>query len=985
MSVLRFSTGRTAAALALALLGGAAGLAAQQPTTAPPAAAKLSPRDAILKRVKQLDARPDTVHRDSAAADSAGIATPTAGDPGRAATASVHIEEDSIMKALSLLGGYTATEYTGKAARFVSDTGKLVLTGPAQVTQGAQAMTAESTLIYNENTQVACGFGKPVLTGAGQSNPVSSDQVCYDVDKRLGVAFGARTKFQEGATAWYVDGHKVYLSGSDNVFGRDAEFTDCDLTQPHYHFTARELKIVRGRVLVARDVTLSFADVPVFWLPFMLQSMEQGRRTGLLMPRFDLNDIARTNANYQRRIQNVGFYWATNEHLGTLLSMDWFSNNYTALHGAFDYSFKRQFLEGGLEARQYWRQNGSTEMTLGARNGWRPDERTNVQLNVSYATSSSFVLAQSFDPRELNRSIDSNLALQRRFDFGSLDFSGRRQQYLQTDRVTMTLPSVSFSPMPVSLFKRADGSALLTWNGNGSYTATRVDGTNYQLSPDPSTRNASGSLGSSLNLGKLSWSQSFNYTDDRSLLRPVFQRTDRTAAGKDTVVTVDSIPARARGQVGWSTSLSFQQRLIGTSSITPNLSISGQSISVDTGNVHTGMVAGPRRMDFGASTQMDVYGFWPGVGPFSRVRHKLSPSFSYGYSPAIDPSRLSALQAQVFGRDSIRERNSITIGLNQTFEAKYRESAKPDSSAPAQDTTTNLEGEPRRLPQARKMTLLSLSTSSVAYDFTNDPRTGRRIGFQAPTMTNTVASDLIPGLQFTLTHDLFIYSGPDSLGTSRPRHFSPFLTNASTSFSLNDKSWVFRMLGLASHAFARPDQEIPTVDTATSTTTAAAEASQGLGQSIVPGAHNASPTPTTKGIGSWNASFTYDLSRQRPSGLPSASNGIYTGCSPIFGGCSQSSSTQMVRGNLSFQPTTAWRVQWQTGYSFSDGRFADHVLTFSRDLHDWEANFDFIRAQNGNFSFSFRVSLKAQPDLKFDYSQRGGDSFQQINNGFPNP
>lgn len=989
---LRFSNsssrGAAAAVLAMTLLaGGARTLAGQQPTPPQAGAQKpaagaqkpVDPRTTILQRLKRLDAKRDTARKDSAAvADSAAEAAPTstAARPGAPVTTSLPIEEDSIMKALSSLNGFTVTEYMGKSAHFDSDTGKLVLTGPAKVAQGAQAMSADSTLTYNQNTQIACGFGKPVLTGAGQSEPVSSDQVCYDVERRVGVAFGARTKFQEGSTAWFIDGHKVYLSGSENVFGRDAEFTDCDLTQPHYHFTARELKVVKGKVIVARDVTLSFADVPVFWLPFMLQPLEKGRSSGLLMPRFDLNDVARTNANYQRRIQNIGFYWAMNDNLGSLFSLDWFSNNYTAVHGAFDYSFRRQFLNGGLELRRYWRTAGSKELALNSSNSWRPDERTNIQVNASYATSSQFVRDQSFDPRELNRSIDSNLALQRRFNWGSFDVSGRRRQYLSNDRVTMTLPSVSFSPMPLSFFKRSDGSSLLTWNGGGNFTVDRDDAGDPVLSPDPSSRNKNGSLNSSINLGKFSWAQSMSFTDASSLLRPQFTRPKTTGTGIDTV---PSIAPQAKGQVSWSTSLSYQQRLFGTSSLTPNLSITGQSMSIDTGDVHTGMIAAPNRLNFGVGTQVDVYGFWPGAGPFSRIRHKLSPSFGYSYSPAIDSTRLTSAQRLLFGGASSRENNVLTIGLNQTFEAKYKATAKDDSAAAVQDTATSQEGEPRRLPQARKVVLLAINTSSVAYDFGPDPITNRRVGFRAPSISNTIRSDLIPGLQFNITHDIFRY---DSAGTSGPRHFSPYLTNASTAFSLDDKSWIFRVLGLTSRPGSRPGEEAQRAQQPDTTRTTAGErANEGIGQSIV-GSGAVRRTEENNGpIGSWRAQFTYDLSRQRPSGLPHNNPGTFGGCSPVFGGCGGYGGTQqMLRGNLGFQPTKAWSVNWQTGYSFSEHTFADHVLTLTRDLHDWEAHFDFVKAQNGNFSFQFRVNLKAQPDLKFDYSQRGGDAYRNINN-----
>jgi hypothetical protein len=79
---------------------------------------------------------------------------------------------------------------------------------------------------------------------------------------------------------------------------------------------------------------------------------------------------------------------------------------------------------------------------------------------------------------------------------------------------------------------------------------------------------------------------------------------------------------------------------------------------------------------------------------------------------------------------------------------------------------------------------------------------------------------------------------------------------------------------------------------------------------------------------------------------------------------------QMLTGSLSFQPTLNWNVQWNTGYNFSQGEFTDHILTLTRQLHDWDANFDFVKTQTGNFSFQFRVHLRANPDIKLDYEQR---------------
>jgi hypothetical protein len=110
--------------------------------------------------------------------------------------------------------------------------------------------------------------------------------------------------------------------------------------------------------------------------------------------------------------------------------------------------------------------------------------------------------------------------------------------------------------------------------------------------------------------------------------------------------------------------------------------------------------------------------------------------------------------------------------------------------------------------------------------------------------------------------------------------------------------------------------------------------------------------------GSWNASISYTMFRPR---------------SPLPG----ERGSQNISANISFQPTENWRAVWNTGYAIGDGGFTDHIITLSRQLHDWDANFDFVKAQNGNFTFQFRVHLRANPDIKVDYSQSDRPTFGQ--------
>src|SRR5690606_35569511 len=102
-------------------------------------------------------------------------------------------------------------------------------------------------------------------------------------------------------------------------------------------------------------------------------------------------------------ISNLGFYWAISDHLGARATFEWYSDNWTSVEGSLSYYWRRQFLQGDISARQYWRAAGRRDLTINTNNSWEPDERTRVQLSGSYATSTDFVRESSFDPRELNR------------------------------------------------------------------------------------------------------------------------------------------------------------------------------------------------------------------------------------------------------------------------------------------------------------------------------------------------------------------------------------------------------------------------------------------------------------------------------------------------------------------------------------------------------------------------------------------------------
>ncbi|MBT8396298.1 MAG: hypothetical protein KJN92_05000, partial [Gemmatimonadetes bacterium] len=378
---------------------------------------------------------------------------------------------DSILMALKELEGYTLTEYQSIGADFAAANRQLVLLGTpdnqARIFADGLELTADS-LFYDDEKGKVWSTGSAASFQPAEGDPVESRIIVFDLAEERGTALDATTKYSGGGD-WIVHGDLTSVTDTAS-FGNHLQFTSCELEEPHYHFASNNVKIVRGNLLVARPVKLYFADVPVAWLPFMVQNLEQGRSSGLLTPTFSINDIVRTSEGYSRRISNLGFYWAMSEYYDATVFLDWWSGEHLSLTGSARFNWAKQFLTGNLSYRQFWREGGDKQRAINGSTQWEVSERTRLRFRGSYASSTSMVRRTSFDPREVVQSIDSEGGVTHRFDFGNLTLSANRKQYLSDDRVEMTLPNLSFSLSPMTFLRAPTGRARfynnITWSGS---------------------------------------------------------------------------------------------------------------------------------------------------------------------------------------------------------------------------------------------------------------------------------------------------------------------------------------------------------------------------------------------------------------------------------------------------------------------------------------------------------------------------------------
>jgi hypothetical protein len=908
---------------------------------------------------------------------------------------------DSIMGALMELEGYSLTQYSSQGADFGAKTKQLVLTGTPQsrprLIREGEEITADSALIYSDEQGKVWSVGNDAIYQPKEGDPINSARIVFDLNETRGTAMNARTRYTSG-TEWIL--YSEYLTVEDEAaYGHKVMFTSCEEEEPHYHFAADNIKILNDNMMVARPVKLYFADVPVAWLPFIVQSTETGRASGLLTPIFSINDIVRTSQSYSRRLSNIGFYWAMNDYMDASLAMDWWSGEHTSLTGSYQFAWSKQFLNGGVNYRKFWREEGGTETAFDVRGDWQMNERTSTRFSARYASSNDFVRRTSFDPQEVVQSINSEGGISRRFDFGNLSLSGNRRQYLSDDRVDMTLPTASFSLSPITFLRAAPSQARfynnMTWSGSAKYsrrTSDRLEQADSAWSAGGAdSENTTAGFSSSLNLGNLSVSSGVDMKE---------------GIVKGVPLGLDSLSMMALGyedqsqaDVTWNASLNYQQHLIGSTTITPALRISGNMMRSDTDSLAQNFVSAPSRLSFGASLKTDIFGFFPGVGPFEAIRHKISPGFDFDYAPGVNAT---PLQEDVFGSRSVGTQRVLKLNLNQTFEAKLKDeevaeraaqldSVRVDSLTVIGDSLRNvardlpndpLDMEVQRVDsliaeidslladttaefasqqEAQKVTLLALRTSAMTYDFEQAKEDGEFLrGFETTRLTNNISSDYLRGLSVTVTHDLFVDDaqgapdGGEGEASGPSRSFAPHLSNMNLGFSLSSQSWVFKTLG-ALFRRAQPEEEESVVDAGGEEEDPGAAFATPAGDeaSIVPTSDpppRAGPRGGGAGrVGEWRANLSYSLQRPRDEDRPS---------------------NQMLSSTLNFTPTEKWEVSWRTSYDLNASSFNDHYIRLTRDLHRWEAYFDFRQTATGNWSFRFEVALTDQSDLNFDYVQR---------------
>ncbi|SEM93635.1 LPS assembly outer membrane protein LptD (organic solvent tolerance protein OstA) [bacterium A37T11] len=749
--------------------------------------------------------------------------------------------------------------------------------------------------------------GRPIFKTATDP-PITVDSLFYNIKSRKAKVFGVHTEEDGG----YINARELKKNQYDEAFLKNGLYSTCDLPYPHTHFGIHITKgIVTENRIIAGPSYLVVENVPIpfIGIPFGFFPKTNKRASGLIFPSFGEDG---TRGFFLR---DVGWYFGINDYwdakvTGTLYTKGSYEGalavqyqkryNYNG-----NFNFRYASVRNGVEGTPGYKPNKDFNLTWSHSQSQEANPGTTFSASVNLGTSSYFQntgAAGTYDYTQLTRNqMSSNISYGKTFGDGRFNMTatlGHRQD----------IPA----RIPNSTLPQAKGSISL------------------ELPTFRLSMQSFNPFDSKDRVGDQKWYQriTVGYTLD---VKNSIQTTEDSLFKKDALKKFQNgvqhtIPVSLSLNVlkyfQFNSSLNYTERwYLQTTRLALDNAPSGYVQTVDT-------VRGFNRnynysISSGLSTK--VYGMYGKIGKMQAMRHMITPSVNFNYTPDFsnprygfyrdfitpggDTTNYSIYRNNVFGGPPSGRNMGIGFSVDNTLEAKFL--SKTDTA----------NGGFKKVP------ILQGLSFSGNYNFVADSMKLSTIGFSG----RTALFNQKMGINFGGSLDPYAL---DSTG----RRINRYLIKEGKLARLTNFNLSFSYSFNADAAKSHNDNLNELDEKKTKMTDEQRRALDRI--STDPNAFVDFKIP-------WNVAASFSFNYSKP------------------GYVSQVTSTLNVSGD--FNVTDNWKVTYNSGYDFRAKKTTLTQFNIYRDLHCWDMSFGWIPF-GGYRSFTFTIRAKASilQDLKLD-------------------
>ena len=560
-------------------------------------------------------------------------------------------------------------DYSSRKIEFYIDEKLIRLSGDAEMKYKNLRLVAQE-VEFDSDKQSLEATGDPILWE--NEEKVTGDRMTYNLESSRGTIYEGRTRFQKG----FYTGDEIRKVGEKILNVRTAEYTSCELKEPHYHFSSRRMRIYLNDKVIARPLVFYVKKVPLLALPFYVFPIKPGRHSGFLIPQVEFG----FNSTKGRFVRNAGYYWAVNDYADVTGWMDYFEsgprwiayletryNVRYKLSGAVNFSYSDN---AGL-GRTQWDLQGNHLQKLG--------ENLNLSMEGDFVSDKNYRLdrglGRGFEER-VNRILRSKMSVTKRWAQAQLTAAYDRTAYMDTDpedsvdelkRLELR-PTVSLSLSSRAIGGTAKPGAAKNWRD--WFKATYVSASTvllsqakiYEMHKDEHTGMSTrlGIRDSRKILGVVNVSPSLSYTEDwydKDLLGNELERAgiwSTSVAGSATLFRIFRLPVGPLQGVRHS--------------LSPTVQFSYQP-------------------DFPQYSYVDTFG----------VRRSRFPSFggistSWSKRQSVSLSLYNRFQAKLKWKDKvIRLDDLLDVSISTSYDFLYKERHR---SQPLSDVNTSIRLKP---------------------------------------------------------------------------------------------------------------------------------------------------------------------------------------------------------------------------------------------------------------------------------------------------
>jgi len=330
----------------------------------------------------------------------------------------------------------------------------IALTGGSSLKLGNLSLSS-SAIEYNVKDEILTASGEtkesaaetlladtPVLNDGKED--ITGQRMVYDLKTRQGKIETGKTKFEKG----FYYGKRFYKIGEDEFLASKGEFTTCDLDEPHFHFSSKQMKLITEDKVIAKPVVLHIGEVPIAGLPFYVFPIKPGRHSGFLT--FDVGNFTGVN----RFIRNLGYYWALSDYMDWETALDIYEEQGVVIKVNYRYAIRHLLsgqIWGSFKRDSEWdlatyTKNVNYRWDLNFSHNQEISPSTKLSGSGTFISDNSYYRDFNLNPVERrNRVLRSQLNLSQRWNGAGASLALEQQHNLDLQTKTYTLPAFNFN------------------------------------------------------------------------------------------------------------------------------------------------------------------------------------------------------------------------------------------------------------------------------------------------------------------------------------------------------------------------------------------------------------------------------------------------------------------------------------------------------------------------------------------------------------